>query len=599
MCCQLSGAHGPCCRPAQVNRPLEGAQQDLRKNHTHALPAFHGGYALDAQDNTPKRCIWPVRGLVHAHRIAAWSPWRACLGWAWPRACRVTLAGQPLFRCGTGLADVVLAFRIHRRESQHGSSYRIENRRHHRRRRCSQQPVVPGHRIEEGADQGRHPAFAFGHHGHFRDRAERRGLDDHRRNQRRGRRGRPHDRTRGGGPGLQLAAVRGKGAPAHFAGQGGRHFRLLDLGVAQVGAAGARRAQRPAVLPGAVRGPGGEPACGLHGCGAQPASHSRYRIPDEQGRRGRPPLLPAGHRLRVPAHHQRHPARLPAFQGREGCRHRRGLHPLRLQQLPEHRRRHQEIRLGRAHLCHLHREWRLQRAVLQRAGQPGHQGDRHSGGRLLHRRAGNRRHGPQAPGRPAHGVELLRVAEEPDQRQVRQVVAGLGQDQGLEGLPRDRRPDGSLLHRHPHVEAGSGESQVHQDRRRAQGAHRPEVRRAGWLHRRGAEEPVPEQAGVHRPDSRRRPVRRGVEVQWPGPGRVLEPVHPQAEERLSIGKGNTPHPNLPHAVVEEKTLKQRFYVLVESLPTSPSVGEEKTPSPPVGRVGEGSLAAPICIAHAS
>ncbi len=36
-------------------------------------------------------------------------------------------------------------------------------------------------------------------------------------------------------------------------GQGGRDVRLLDQRVAQVGAAGGRRTQRPAVLPGAVR----------------------------------------------------------------------------------------------------------------------------------------------------------------------------------------------------------------------------------------------------------------------------------------------------------------------------------------------------------
>jgi urea transport system substrate-binding protein len=43
-------------------------------------------------------------------------------------------------------------------------------------------------------------------------------------------------------------------APAAVPGQGGRDLRLLDLGVPQVGAAGVQGAQRPAVLPGAVRG---------------------------------------------------------------------------------------------------------------------------------------------------------------------------------------------------------------------------------------------------------------------------------------------------------------------------------------------------------
>ena len=58
----------------------------------------------------------------------------------------------------------------------------------------------------------------------------------------------------------------------------------------------------------------------LHGCRAQPAGHSRRRLPDEQGRRRRQALGAAGHRLRLPAHHQQDPARLPEEQGREGQR---------------------------------------------------------------------------------------------------------------------------------------------------------------------------------------------------------------------------------------------------------------------------------------
>jgi hypothetical protein len=43
-----------------------------------------------------------------------------------------------------------------------------------------------------------------------------------------------------------------EGPPAADPGQGGGDLRLLDLGVPQVGAAGLRGAQRPAVLPRAV-----------------------------------------------------------------------------------------------------------------------------------------------------------------------------------------------------------------------------------------------------------------------------------------------------------------------------------------------------------
>ena len=55
-------------------------------------------------------------------------------------------------------------------------------------------------------------------------------------------------------PGLELAAVRRKGRGAAGEGQGLGGIRLLDLGVAQIGAAGVREGQWPAVLPGAVRG---------------------------------------------------------------------------------------------------------------------------------------------------------------------------------------------------------------------------------------------------------------------------------------------------------------------------------------------------------
>jgi urea transport system substrate-binding protein len=40
-------------------------------------------------------------------------------------------------------------------------------------------------------------------------------------------------------------------------------------------------------------------------------------------------LRAAGHRLRLPAHHQQDPARLPEEQGRRRCRHHGGVHPLR------------------------------------------------------------------------------------------------------------------------------------------------------------------------------------------------------------------------------------------------------------------------------
>ncbi len=50
-------------------------------------------------------------------------------------------------------------------------------------------------------------------------------------------------------PGLELAALCREGARTSVQGQGRGRVRLLDLGVAQIGVAGVRGAQRPVVLP--------------------------------------------------------------------------------------------------------------------------------------------------------------------------------------------------------------------------------------------------------------------------------------------------------------------------------------------------------------
>ena len=107
-----------------------------------------------------------------------------------------------------------------------------------------------------------------------------------------------------------------KGAPAAHAGQGRGRVRLLDLGVAQIGAAGVRGTERPALLPGAVRRRRAVEERVLHRCRAQPAGDSGGRVPDEQGRRRRQALGPARHRLRLSAHDQQDPARVPEVQGR-------------------------------------------------------------------------------------------------------------------------------------------------------------------------------------------------------------------------------------------------------------------------------------------
>ena len=62
-------------------------------------------------------------------------------------------------------------------------------------------------------------------------------------------------------------------------GQGRRRVRRLDLGLPQGDAARGRRRQRPALLPGPVRGPRGVEEHLLHRCDDQPADHPGHGLP--------------------------------------------------------------------------------------------------------------------------------------------------------------------------------------------------------------------------------------------------------------------------------------------------------------------------------
>jgi urea transport system substrate-binding protein len=83
----------------------------------------------------------------------------------------------------------------------------------------------------------------------------------------------------------------------------------------------------------------------------------------------------------------------------------------------------------------------------------------------------------------------------------------------------DQRPDGSHLHRRPHVEAGGREGQVDRRRQGDRGDGRADLQGPVGLHLQdGREEPPPAQAGVHRRDQGRWPVRRGLEDPRPDQG---------------------------------------------------------------------------------
>ena len=118
-------------------------------------------------------------------------------------------------------------------------------------------------------------------------------------------------------------------------GQGRRRVRLLDLGVAQVGAAGVQGAQQHPVLSGAVRGRGERAQRVLHRRRAEPAGDPGRRLSDEQGRRLGEALGAGRHRLRLSAHHQQDPRGLPEVEGRQRRGHHDQLHAVRLLRLAD------------------------------------------------------------------------------------------------------------------------------------------------------------------------------------------------------------------------------------------------------------------------
>ena len=185
--------------------------------------------------------------------------------------------------------------------------------------------------------------------------------------------------------------------------------RLLDLGVAQVGAAGVQGAEPHPVLSGAVRGRGERAQRVLHRRRAEPAGDPGRRLPDGKDEKVKRWVL-AGTDYVYPRTTNKI---LEAYLKSKGVKQEDimiNYTPFGHSDWQTDRRRHQEVRLGRQEdRGGLDHQRRRQRAVLQGARQPGHQGDGHPGRRVLGRRRRARRHRHQAAGRPSRRLELLRV----------------------------------------------------------------------------------------------------------------------------------------------------------------------------------------------
>ena len=163
----------------------------------------------------------------------------------------------------------------------------------------------------------------------------------------------------------------------------------------------------------------------------------------------------AGHRLRVPAHHQQDPARVPHSS--------KGVADADIMEeyTPFGHSDYQTIIAkikkfaagGKKTAVVSDHQRRLQRALLQGTRQPGPEGHRRAGGGVLGRRgrAARRRH--QAAGGPPRGLELLHVDQGPGQRRRSSrsgaAYAKAKKHRRPQGQAADQRPDGSHLHRHP------------------------------------------------------------------------------------------------------------------------------------------------------
>ena len=211
-------------------------------------------------------------------------------------------------------------------------------------------------------------------------------------------------------PRLELAAVRRKGARADHQGQGRGRVRLLDLGVAQVGAAGvqgartascsircstrARRCERNVFYTGAAPNQQAIPAVD-------------YLMSEDGGSVKRWVLEGTDY-----VYPRTTNKILEAYLKSKGVADEDimiNYTPFGFSDWQTEVVEDQEVRLGRQEdgggLDH---QRRRQRAVLQGTRQPGHQGDRHSGRRVLGRRRRARRPRHQAAGRPSRRLELLR-----------------------------------------------------------------------------------------------------------------------------------------------------------------------------------------------
>jgi len=187
------------------------------------------------------------------------------------------------------------------REDQHHQA------RHHRHR---------GH--------GGPAALSHRHHGDQRDRLDPGRAARDRPDQRDGRPPRPQDQGHQGRRRVRLADLRREEQEAARQRPRRHRVRLLDLGLAQGGAAGVREGERPAVLPHVLRGAGTEQERDLHRAGGHAANHLGPRL-GRQGEEGQE-LLPRRLRLHLAAHVDEDRAQAHReFSEGQGCR--RGVLP--------------------------------------------------------------------------------------------------------------------------------------------------------------------------------------------------------------------------------------------------------------------------------
>ena len=214
-------------------------------------------------------------------------------------------------------------------------------------------------------------------------------------------------------------------------------------------------------------------------------------------------------------------------RGRQG--HRREVHAVRPQRLPDHRRRHQEVRRRRQDRGGLHHQRRLQRALLQGTGQC--QGLKATDVPVVAFSVGEEElRGVDTKPLVGHlaAWNYFMSIKNPANDAFKKKWAAYAKAKKLPGADKPLTNDpmeAAYIGINMWKQAVEKAKSTDVDKVIAAMAGQTFKAPSGITIEDGREEPSPAQGGVHRRSEGQRPVQRGLEDQGPGQGPAVEPVH--------------------------------------------------------------------------